>query len=181
MAGGYGEGMPLLVLARHAHTVPALDAGTDDFDRPLSPSGAQQAQRMGEFLAEYAEEVAGAVDTVVASSALRTVETAEAVAAGLGLAPSVVVRDPSLYSGWVTDWAEAMVSIPSDAAGAVIVGHQPTVSEVVAHVTGGHEGGSSPHFPPSSIAVFRLESWSQLDAPDIAGAARPELIRHFKE
>lgn len=177
MAGGYGEGMPLLVLARHAHAVPALDAGTDDFDRPLSPSGAQQAQRMGQFLAEYAEEVAGAVDTVVASSALRTATTAEAVAAGLGLAPSIVVRDPALYNGWVTDWAEAMVSIPSDAAGAVIVGHQPTVSEVVAHVT----GGNSPHFPPSSIAVFQLESWSQLDAPDIAGAARPELIRHFKE
>lgn len=173
--------MPLLVLARHAHTVPALDAGTDDFDRPLSRSGAQQAQRMGQFLADATTGTDAVIDTVIASSALRTVHTAEAVAVGLGMAPSSVVQDPSLYSGWVTDWAEAMVSIPTDAAGAVIVGHQPTVSEVVAYVTGGHESESRPHFPPSSIAVFRLESWSQLDAPDIAGAARPELIRHFKE
>lgn len=133
---------------------------------------------MGEFLAGFTAGTDPVIDTIIASSALRTVQTAEAVAGGVGLPASAVVQDPSLYSGGVTDWAEAMVVIPAEATGAVIVGHQPTVSEVVAHVTGGTE---SPHFPPSSVAVFRLESWAQLDAPTIAGAARPELIRHFKE
>lgn len=177
MAGGYGEGMPLLVLARHAHTVPAAEAGTDDFDRPLSDAGQAQARRMGEHLATYSP----GIDTVIASSAVRTVATAEAVAAGLGIAPARVVGDPSLYGGWVDDWAKAMTAIPAGAAGAVIVGHQPTVSEVVAHVIDGGASGQLPRFPPSSIAVFRLETWDELGAPGVAGAARPELIRHFKE
>lgn len=179
MTGEYGESMPLLVLARHAHTVPAVESGTDDFDRPLSPAGAAQATRMGAFLAGFAAD--GAIDTVIASSALRTVTTAEAIASELGMSPSAVVQDPTLYSGWLTDWAEAMVSIPEHAAGAVIVGHEPTVSEVVSVVTDGGASGQVPRFPPSSIAVYRLDSWAQLNAPEIAGAARPELIRHFKE
>lgn len=169
--------MPLLVLARHAHTIPAAEAGTDDFDRPLSDAGQAQARRMGEHLASYSP----GIDTVIASSAVRTVATAEAIAAGLGIAPAAVVREPSLYSGWVDDWAYAMAAIPADAVGAVIVGHQPTVSGVVAHVTDGSTSGQVPYFPPSSIAVFRLESWEQLGAPDVAGSAQPELIRHFKK
>ncbi len=177
MAGGYGESMPLLVLARHAHTIPAAEAGTDDFDRPLSDAGRAQARRMGEHLAAHAPEV----DTVISSPAVRTVGTAEAVAAGLGIAPGSVIRDPSLYSGWIDEWAEAMATIPEDAAGAVIVGHQPTVSAVVAHVTDGGASGEVPRFPPSSIAVFRVESWEALSAPHVAGAAQSELIRHFKD
>ena len=177
MAGGYGESMPLLVLARHAHTIPAAEAGTDDFDRPLSDAGQAQARRMGEHLASLSP----AIDTVIASSAVRTVATAEAIASGLGAAPAAVVKHPSLYSGWVDAWADAMAAIPADAAGAVIVGHEPTVSGVVAHVTDGGASGQVPRFPPSSIAVFRLESWDDLNAPHVAGAARPELIRHFKE
>ncbi|SMY10902.1 phosphohistidine phosphatase [Brevibacterium jeotgali] len=177
MAGGYGESMPLLVLARHAHTIPAAEAGTDDVDRPLSDAGRAQARRMGEHLATYSP----GVDTVIASSAVRTIATAEAVAAGIGIDPAAVVREPSLYNGWVDDWAEAMATIPADASGAVIVGHEPTVSAVVAHVTDGGASGQVPRFPPSSIAVFRLESWDALDAPGVAGAARPELIRHFKD
>lgn len=177
MAGGYGEAMPLLVLARHAHTLPADQAGTDDFARPLSDAGRAQARRMGEHLASYSP----AIDTVIASSAVRTVATAEAVAAGLGLAAAAVVRDPALYAGRVEDWAEAMAAIPPDAAGAVIVGHQPTAAEVVAHLADGGASGMVPQFPPSSIAVHRLESWEQLGAPDVAAAVRPELVRHFRE
>lgn len=188
MAGGYGEGMPLLVLARHAHTVPAVEAGTTDFDRPLSPAGHAQARRMGEFLASDAVPGTRLIDTVVASPALRTRTTAEAVAESLPAAPDAaaasegsVRTDAALYGGWIPEWAEALVTIPADSAGAIIVGHQPTVSAVVAHLADGGASGQVPRFPPSSIAVFRLESWDQLGAPDIAGAARPELIRHFKD
>ena len=189
MSGGYGEGMPLLVLARHAHTVPALEAGTTDVDRPLSPAGRAQARRMGEFLASDAVPGTRLIDTVVASPALRTRTTAEAVAESLPAAPDAaaaapaeaVRTDAALYGGWIPEWAEALVTIPPDSAGAIIVGHQPTVSAVVAHLADGGASGQVPRFPPSSIAVFRLESWDQLGAPDIAGAARPELIRHFKD
>ncbi|HJG79886.1 MAG TPA: histidine phosphatase family protein [Brevibacterium senegalense] len=172
--------MPLLVLARHAHTVPAIDAGTNDFDRPLSDAGLAQARRMGEFLASAAVPGTREIDTVIASPALRTRTTAE-VAAGLLPASPAVQTDEPLYGGWIPDWAEALVTIPADSAGALVVGHQPTVSAVVAHLTDGGDGDSSPRFPPSSIAVFRLEDWAHLGAPDIAGAARPELIRHFKD
>ncbi|WP_019157441.1 SixA phosphatase family protein [Brevibacterium senegalense] len=181
--------MPCLVLARHAHTVPAIDAGTNDFDRPLSNAGLAQARRMGEFLASAAVPGTRDIDTVIASPALRTRTTAEVVAGllpaspadGAGSGTPEVRTDDPLYGGWIPEWAEALLTIPAQSAGALIVGHQPTVSAVVAHLTDGGASGTEPGFPPSSIAVFRLEDWAQLGAPDIAGAARPELIRHFKD
>ena len=100
------------------NTIPAAEAGTDDFDRPLSDAGQAQARRMGRARAFLAP----AIDTVIASSAVRTVATAEAITSGLGAAPAAVVKDPSLYSGWVDAWADAMAAIPADAAEPLIVG-----------------------------------------------------------
>ena len=114
----------------------------------------------------------------IASAARRTVQTGQAVVEAVNRAHGGTLdepgeltlrEDPSLYAGSVDDWLDAINSIPADAQCAYIVGHQPTVSEVVGHLN--PEGGVPDAFRPSSIAVFDLESWDvepgQYPAPQI--------------
>jgi phosphohistidine phosphatase len=150
--------MPVLILARHAQAEPD---GPTDFERSLSAKGLAQAVEAG---AEIAER--WSPDVAIASAARRTVQTGQAVVEAVNRAHgdsvdapgSLTLReDASLYACEIADWIDAINSIPADSQCAYIVGHQPTVSEVVGHLN--PEGGVPDAFRPSSIAVFDLESW----------------------
>ncbi|HCG57273.1 MULTISPECIES: histidine phosphatase family protein [Brevibacterium] len=153
--------MPVLILARHAK---AEAEGPTDFERSLNAKGLAQAVEAG---AEIAER--WSPDVAIASAARRTVQTGQAVVeavnryngepeTGAGLE---LRRDESLYGGGVEDWIDAINSIPADAQCAYIVGHQPTVAEVVGHLC--PATGVPEAFRPSSLAVFVLDSWDVED------------------
>lgn len=150
--------MPVLILARHAK---AEAQGATDFERSLDSKGLAQAVEAG---AEIAER--WSPDVAIASAARRTVQTGQAVVEAVNRAhggsldaPGVLSlrEDESLYAGEVADWIDAINSIPADAQCAYIVGHQPTVAEVIGYLN--PAGGVPDPFRPSSIAVFDLESW----------------------
>lgn len=150
--------MPVLILARHAQAEPD---GPTDFERSLSAKGLAQAVEAG---AEIAER--WSPDVAIASAARRTVQTGQAVVEAVNRADCGTVdergslelrEDPSLYACGIEDWLDAINSIPAEAQCAYIVGHQPTVSEVIGHLN--PAGGVPDAFRPSSIAVFDLESW----------------------
>lgn len=150
--------MPVLILARHAK---AEAQGPTDFERSLDSKGLAQAVEAG---AEIAER--WSPDVAIASAARRTVQTGQAVVEAVNRAHGGSIDEPgrlslredaSLYAGEIADWIDAINSIPSDAACAYIVGHQPTVSEVIGHLN--PAGGVPTGFRPSSIAVFDLDSW----------------------
>ena len=145
--------------------VPAAEAGTDELSTgPSATPVRPRPGRMGEHLASAPHP---AIDTVIASSAVRSITTAEAITAVWRRHPPTVGEGPGhRYSGWVDAWAECDGPRPADAAGAVIVGHEPTVSVVL---TDSSASGQVPRFPPSSIAVFRLASWDDLNAPHVSG------------
>ncbi|GEB21298.1 MAG: SixA phosphatase family protein [Brevibacterium aurantiacum] len=149
--------MPVLILARHAK---AEAEGPTDFERSLNAKGLTQAVEAG---AEIAER--WSPDVAIASAARRTVQTGQAVVeavnrnngepeTGTGLE---LRQDESLYNGGVEDWIDAINSIPADSQCAYIVGHQPTVAEVVGHLSS--SSAVPDEFRPSSLAVFTLESW----------------------
>ncbi|MCD1284917.1 MULTISPECIES: histidine phosphatase family protein [unclassified Brevibacterium] len=157
--------MPVLILARHAK---AEAEGPTDFERSLNPTGLAQAIEAG---AEIAER--WSPDVAIASAARRTVQTGQAVVEAVNRvtgddsdadadADSVggleLRQDASLYQGGVEDWLDAINSIPAESDCAYIVGHQPTVAEVVGHLS--PATGVPEEFRPSSIAVFDLESWN---------------------
>lgn len=145
--------MPVLILARHAK---AEADGPSDFERTLNATGLAQAVEAGAEIAErWTPEVA------IASAAKRTVQTGQAVVeaanrqSGTDLELTV---DESLYGGGVEDWMDAIRSIPAGAQCAYIVGHQPTVAEVIGHLSA--DAGVPDGFRPSSIAVFDVPSWN---------------------
>lgn len=154
--------MPTLVLARHCHASPHA---ASDVERPLTDEGVAESQRAAAYLARLP------ISYLVSSAAVRAQQTAAPVRAALEEAGRDVggYTDSALYHGGVGTWLEAIGTIPADAAGAYIVGHQPTVSAVVGALS--QENGIPDRFSPSTIAVFDLPSWDvpfgEYPAPEI--------------
>jgi phosphohistidine phosphatase len=125
-----------LVIVRHAEAAP----GSPDELRPLTPTGREQARRLGEELREHGL----APDAIVSSPLLRARETAAAL--GLG-EPQV---DERLAPGATAD---DMRAAAADRGGTVIViGHQPDCGRAVAALTGGPE----PAFPAAGVVAVEL-------------------------
>lgn len=151
--------MKTLLVMRHAKSSWA-DPGQADHDRPLNERGRRDAPRMGLWLAEQGL----APDAILCSSAARARETAEAVADASG-ADAPAVR-PMLYGGDVEDYLAELRRLGDDVDVALIVGHNPTVSELVDALADAEEA-----MPTAAVAHLALPvaRWTELDE-DVEGA-----------
>jgi phosphohistidine phosphatase len=116
---------------RHAHAGNP-DAWTgDDAERPLSTKGQSQAKRLARFLASAGLKV----DAIVTSPKVRARQTAEPIAAALGVR---YITDARLCGHLDEDVLEQIVA---DAGGdnVMLVGHDPDFSEVAASLAGASE------------------------------------------
>ncbi len=128
MDGGPGHHDIELYLLRHAHAGNPADWTADDALRPLSQKGRRQAERLGQFLADRAF----APDAIVSSPRLRARQTAELVADALGMGVSI---DERLAGPLDLDVLAALLD-SSGGDSAVLVGHDPDFSEVIAALCG---------------------------------------------
>lgn len=133
----------LVYLCRHAQAAQA-DPGEPDDLRPLTPTGEEQAARLGESLAAEAQ---AAPAVVVSSPLLRARQTAALVARATGAELRV---DARLAPGAGVDELRAIVGELNGPVAAV--GHQPDCSEIVVALT-----GRDPGFPPAGVATIELE------------------------
>ena len=116
---------------RHAHAGNP-DAWTgDDAERPLSAKGQGQAKRLARFLASAGLKL----DAIVTSPKVRARQTAEPVAAALGVH---YITDTRLGGHLDEDVLEQIVA---DAGGdsVMLVGHDPDFSDVAASLAGAEE------------------------------------------
>ena len=121
-----------LYLLRHADAGdPEAWSGPDD-ERPLSAKGEAQAERLATFL----HGVRLAVDAVISSPKVRARRTAEIVADGLG---SDVRIDDRLGSGVRASTVDEVLRDAGSPSRALIVGHDPDFSELLATLTGARE------------------------------------------
>ncbi|HVA88148.1 MAG TPA: histidine phosphatase family protein [Candidatus Saccharimonadales bacterium] len=134
-----------LYLLRHAHAGdPARWEGPDD-RRPLSGRGRRQAEAIAEHLAGLSP----GIEVIVSSPKLRAVQTAEFVARALGLPINV---DDRLAAGLSIGAAEQVLASVGDPDAAVLVGHDPDFSELVADLVG------APSIPMRKGALARLDT-----------------------
>jgi phosphohistidine phosphatase len=118
-----------LYFLRHAHAGnPAAWSGPDD-RRPLSGKGEKQAERLGRFLAS----VAFRPDAIITSPKVRAAQTAEIVAAALGLDVRV---DDRLGGPLDVVAIEAILFDADEPVRPMIVGHDPDFSELVSVLCG---------------------------------------------
>lgn len=103
-----------------------MDWEGDDDRRPLTQKGRKQAERLGRFLCEHGVHP----DVIVTSPKIRAQQTAEIVAAELGM---TVRSDARLAAGFGKRELWALL----DDLGArepMLVGHDPDLSELLAYL-----------------------------------------------
>lgn len=134
-----------LVVLRHAKS--AWPEGMDDADRPLADRGRRDAPVAGTWLREH---VPG-IDVVVCSPALRTIQTWHLVAGRLDTKP-VFRAEPRIYAASVRDLLSVVHDLPEDATTALLIGHNPGVTELVWELSRAEFG-----LKTAAIAVLRGE------------------------
>lgn len=112
-----------LMLLRHAKAEKA-EPGMPDRDRPLSPRGRKDAERIGTYLAHH-----GLIPQfALVSPALRTRETWENLVAALP-SPPPLEFDEHLYNAGTQAIVAAMKEAPAAADTLLVVGHNPGLHE----------------------------------------------------
>jgi phosphohistidine phosphatase len=148
--------MKRLYVMRHAK---AVDKGSDvpDFERSLVAGGKKDSRRAGKKLAK--EKLKSVV--IVSSPANRALETAHAAAASMKYPVEKILLKEAVYEA---DHGSAFVDLlrglDQSHDTAVLVGHEPTLSQFIQHV-----GGGLQHPLPKAGVVgleFSGESWETL-------------------
>jgi phosphohistidine phosphatase len=152
--------MKTLTLLRHAKSG-WDDPVARDFDRPLNGKGKRAAQLVGRHL-----KGAGlAFDHVVASPAVRVVETLEHVSTGYGrpIAPDWEKR---IYLASAATLLDVVHGIADTASHALLVGHNPGLEDLVLLLAPEGEGPLRAEvelkFPTASLATleFAVDEWA---------------------
>jgi phosphohistidine phosphatase len=148
-----------LWLLRHAKA--SAGDGLADRDRPLSARGRDAAARIGRHLAE--REVCP--DLVLCSPSLRTRETIELVAGGLGAELPIDYED-DLYLASERDLRQRVEQIPEDVTSVLLVGHNPGIAELALQLAARGQPDALAElrrkFPTGALAELRIHSqrWS---------------------
>jgi phosphohistidine phosphatase len=161
--------MKTLTLLRHAKSS-WDDAVARDFDRPLNRKGQRAATAMG----RHARSLGLGFDRVVASPAVRVVETLEHFASGYGddLAPQ---WEPRIYLASTATLLDLIRELPDAADSVLLAGHNPGFEELVLLLApeGPLRDDVEVKFPTASLAelCFPVSSWAGV-APASADLVR---------
>jgi len=155
-----------LGLLRHAHAGDPERWDRPDELRPLSEKGRQQAERLGRLLA-----AAGFVpDAVLTSPRARARETAEIVADRLGVSIHV---DPRLAAYLDLATVDAILDEAGTPARAVLVGHDPDFSDLLASLT----GSPGLRMRKGAFALLDVERPLAPGSAELRWLVPPDLIR----
>lgn len=154
--------MKTLLLARHAKSDWGLH-GLTDHDRPLNGRGRRDAPAMAARLLEEGVRV----QRIVSSSAVRARSTADEYAAAFKIP---ALEEGALYGASARTILEVASTLPDDVDVAMLVGHNPGMTDAVAELT-----GAFVEFPTSAVAECAVDvgSWAEL----IEGSGRLLRLR----
>lgn len=143
--------MKTLLLARHAKSDWAFPH-LSDHDRPLNARGRRDAPAMARRLTDGGV----GVDHIVSSTATRARSTADEYAAAFGI---MVVEEAQLYAASARSILAIAAALPEQSSVAMLVGHNPGMSDAVAELT-----GEFVQLPTCAVAECAVDvgSWSEL-------------------
>jgi phosphohistidine phosphatase len=137
---------PQLWLLRHGEAVP--HESKPDADRELTPRGERQAIAAGRGLAKLGVEF----DACYTSPKVRARDTARLACQALNIEP---IEEESLSNGFDRDDALELLLRHGADARVLVVGHEPSFSQVVHDLTGGRID-----FKKGGVAAVRAERTS---------------------
>lgn len=150
--------MKTLIVLRHADAAEKT-GGMSDLERPLSEAGRRQAGGQGAFL----RQAGISMERVVASSALRAMETAEAVV-GAGNSGMEVESAQELYNAPAEALLEYVRGLPNDFSSLLLIAHLPGVAQLLSLLTTEHVDLDLIYSPATLAAVqLEAETWKEVD------------------
>jgi len=150
-----------LYLVRHAQATLRAD-DVPDFDRVLLTRGFKQARRTGGNL----KQVCGSPDLVVSSPARRALETAHVFAEQLDVPVEQIELNLILYEAQsARDLSALVTDLPPEAECAVLVGHNPVLSDLLAEWV----PGCRTSIPKAGVVGLRLDvaDWADAGPPHV--------------
>lgn len=158
-----------VLLIRHAPAVRTGTGGIRDHDRPLTPRGRRRFREAARGLARIADRP----DILLTSPLTRARESAGIAAAAFKrVTPRI---EPALGQDDVDVLVTALKRYRPDATVA-LVGHEPTLSGLLAHLLGMHQGDDRFAFKKGGAALVYLP-----DGPSMPGQLRwfvkPRILR----
>ena len=150
-----------LILWRHAEAEDA-DGETTDLERRLTRRGEKQARRVARWLLAYLPEHR----RILASPAVRTRQTADALGAAYEIeprvAPGATAREILLAAGW-----------PKGRETVLVVGHQPCLGEVASLLLADDAAGFS--IRKGAVWWFAQRGQGRIE-PVLRAVVDPEMI-----
>ena len=160
--------MNMLHLLRHAKSSAKEDV--EDHERPLSRRGHEAARRVGRHL----PAMAGTLDLVLCSSALRTRETLDLVLAEFSPRPRRVFED-ELYLASRERLMDRLRRIDEADVNVLLIGHNPGLHELAVALA----EKNSPNFRALASGKFPTAAYASFQVParwSVLGYSRNELI-----
>ena len=166
--------MKTLTLLRHAKSS-WDDQVRRDFDRPLNAKGRRAAAAVGRHLAREGVSF----DHLVASPAVRVVETLDGFASGFGRLPDAH-HDRRIYLAAASTLMEVVRELPASASAALLVGHNPGLEDLVLLLVPRNGAGRADverKYPTATVAELRLpvDDWAAVEpgGAELARFVRP--------
>lgn len=150
-----------LTLVRHAETNPPAPGGAD-YNRMLTDRGKADCHRLGAWILDQLP----AIDCWLVSGARRTQQTADLLLAH-SHQKAVRKNERALYQATEQDLIQRLSDLDAGIQHALLIGHNPCISQLAVGLTGGRTG----HFSPLELSHLQLplDEWSEL----VGGIAEP--------
>jgi len=148
-----------LLLVRHAKS--DYPIGVGDHDRPLNDRGRRDAPFIGSWITAHVTVPPQSRPLVLVSSALRAQLTWNRATNGLGAdwVDADVRTEPRIYEAGLTTLLDIVATLPEETHTVVIVGHSPTLRDVVAMTCAEDplQQEALVKFPTSAVAVLSTD------------------------
>jgi len=153
--------MKIVGLLRHAKAS-RDEPRLADIDRPLTPRGERDAERMGEELRRRGVHF----DLVLASPARRVIDTINHFEKGYG--PLQPTYEPALYENTVGVLLNILLGLGDAAERVLLVGHNPSLQGLAAKLARSGDqlcGDVAEKFPTSAATLIELpaERWADVE------------------
>ena len=125
-----------------------------DFDRKLSPAGSYKLQRLNKVL----EERQFHPGLLIKSPSRRTMETASIITQSLEVKEQQIHE--SVYESSVENLLDLIQSLPEQYREVMIIGHNPSLTSLLAYLTGDFNLSLSPGM--MAVLSFDLPEWKML-------------------
>jgi phosphohistidine phosphatase len=161
-----------LYVIRHGEAEKIGGSIKSDSGRPLTQKGEADARLVGTLLVRLDP----GVELILCSPFLRALQTAEGVAAGFSH-PPVVKQTENLSPGFRPNALLHELHSLAPGCSVAVIGHQPDLSVLLAHVIEGESAGSIA-MAPAAMAKITFEAWPTADAV-LQWLLGPEVIRQL--